>query len=115
MLTVKSLHSIKHRRLSCNIMHVNNNIKMIHDGSVIKVFKQSIRQFSSEPNQNPSLDGVQNKYLRLILENNLKWVTNLTDKDPEYFKTLSQLQNPKILYFGCSDSRVAANNLLGLG
>lgn len=56
-----------------------------------------------------------NKYLKKILENNINWVKQTKEKDPEFFSKLSKPQTPKYLYFGCSDSRVPANQVLGLG
>ena len=50
-----------------------------------------------------------------ILENNEAWIQEKLSLDPNYFKTLSQGQNPKILYVGCSDSRVTAEELMGVG
>lgn len=49
-----------------------------------------------------------------IFENNKKWVQNKTQNDPDYFKRSSQSQNPEYLYIGCSDSRVNANEIMGL-
>lgn len=55
------------------------------------------------------------KYLKSILEGNRKWVENKKSEDPEFFEKLGQPQKPKYLYFGCSDSRVPANQILNLG
>lgn len=49
-----------------------------------------------------------------IFENNKEWVSNKLQVDPEYFKNLSKGQNPDILYIGCSDSRVTAEELMGI-
>jgi carbonic anhydrase len=49
-----------------------------------------------------------------IFENNKKWVQEKLSNDPNYFKTLSEGQNPDILYIGCSDSRVTAEELMGV-
>lgn len=48
-----------------------------------------------------------------IFENNKKWVKDTLDKDPDFFKNLSNGQNPPILWIGCSDSRVPANEITG--
>lgn len=48
-----------------------------------------------------------------ILKNNEKWVAKKLHKDPEYFKNLAKDQNPEVLYIGCSDSRVTAEELMG--
>ena len=46
-----------------------------------------------------------------IFENNKRWVREKTDLDPQYFHRLSKGQNPPILWIGCSDSRVPANEI----
>lgn len=48
-----------------------------------------------------------------IFVNNKKWVQEKLDTDPDYFKKLSLGQNPPILWIGCSDSRVPANEITG--
>jgi carbonic anhydrase len=48
-----------------------------------------------------------------IFTNNKKWVQEQLDQDPEYFKKLSLGQKPPILWIGCSDSRVPANEITG--
>lgn len=49
-----------------------------------------------------------------IFENNREWVAGKLAKDPTYFSNLSQGQTPEILYIGCSDSRVSAEDLMGV-
>lgn len=49
-----------------------------------------------------------------IFENNRKWVDEKLKIDGDYFKTLSEGQNPEFLYVGCSDSRVTAEELMGV-
>lgn len=49
-----------------------------------------------------------------IFENNQAWIQSKLDLDPDYFKNLSDGQNPDILYIGCSDSRVTAEELMGV-
>ncbi len=51
--------------------------------------------------------------LQTIFKNNEEWVKQKLNLDPEYFKDLSKGQNPEILYIGCSDSRVTAEELMG--
>jgi carbonic anhydrase len=50
-----------------------------------------------------------------LLENNKAWVEESKAKDPDFFKRIGGPQKPKYLYIGCSDSRVPANEILGLG
>lgn len=48
-----------------------------------------------------------------IFENNQKWINDKLSADPDYFKKLSNGQKPEVLYIGCSDSRVSAEELMG--
>lgn len=52
--------------------------------------------------------------IKQIFRNNLVWVNDKLNNDADYFNKLSQGQNPEILYIGCSDSRVTAEELMGL-
>ncbi len=52
--------------------------------------------------------------LERVFANNEKWIAEKLDADPAYFDKLSKGQNPDILYIGCSDSRVTAEELMGL-
>lgn len=49
-----------------------------------------------------------------IFENNEKWIAEKLTVNADYFKQLSQGQHPEFLYIGCSDSRVTAEDLMGL-
>lgn len=49
-----------------------------------------------------------------IFKNNQVWVNNKLGADSEYFKNLASGQNPDILYIGCSDSRVTAEEVMGV-
>ncbi len=49
-----------------------------------------------------------------LLERNRRWAEQVKRDDPGFFKSLSQQQAPKYLWIGCSDSRVPANQILGL-
>jgi carbonic anhydrase len=48
-----------------------------------------------------------------ILERNKKWVEDSLALDPNYFQDLSKGQSPPLLWIGCSDSRVPANEIIG--
>ncbi|KAI8089698.1 carbonic anhydrase [Halteromyces radiatus] len=50
-----------------------------------------------------------------LLENNRQWAAAVIHEDPEFFKTIALQQEPKILWIGCSDSRVPANQIVQLG
>ena len=49
-----------------------------------------------------------------LLRNNRDWAEGVHRDDPEFFARLSQQQAPKFLWIGCSDSRVPANQIMGL-
>ncbi len=51
--------------------------------------------------------------LREVLENNRRWAEATRAQDPEFFERLASIQSPKILWIGCSDSRVPANQITG--
>ncbi|SFT44094.1 carbonic anhydrase [Lishizhenia tianjinensis] len=51
--------------------------------------------------------------LKKIFENNQQWVQSKLDVDANYFKNLSKGQSPEVLYIGCSDSRVTAEEVMG--
>ena len=49
-----------------------------------------------------------------VFKNNQKWVESKLETDKDFFKNMSKGQSPELLYIGCSDSRVTAEELLGL-
>lgn len=49
-----------------------------------------------------------------IFQDNKKWIDGKLKLDPNYFTNLSKGQKPDILYIGCSDSRVAAEKIMGV-
>ena len=49
-----------------------------------------------------------------LLEQNRKWAEETAKADPTYFPSLAAQQSPDHLWIGCSDSRVAANQITGL-
>ncbi|MFD2162499.1 carbonate dehydratase [Paradesertivirga mongoliensis] len=48
-----------------------------------------------------------------LLQGNKNFVEGIVSNDPDYFKRLAEGQNPEVLWIGCSDSRVPANQLTG--
>lgn len=52
--------------------------------------------------------------LKQLFENNRRWADGVRASDPAYFEKLAGQQTPKFLWIGCSDSRVPANQILGL-
>lgn len=55
---------------------------------------------------------MQNIYQK-IFDNNKRWVASKNEQDPDFFKKLTYGQKPPILWIGCSDSRVPANEITG--
>ena len=49
-----------------------------------------------------------------LFDNNRRWAAAIKARDPHFFTRLSQLQAPEYLWIGCSDSRVPANEIVGL-
>lgn len=49
-----------------------------------------------------------------LFANNRRWAEGLLRTNPDYFSALAETQNPDYLYIGCSDSRVPANEIIGL-
>ena len=49
-----------------------------------------------------------------LFDNNRRWAANRVQSDPEFFKRLLEQQLPAYLWIGCSDSRVPANQIVGL-
>ncbi|AUC82841.1 carbonic anhydrase [Lacinutrix sp. Bg11-31] len=50
-----------------------------------------------------------------VFENNKEWIKAKLNEDDKYFDKLGEGQNPELLFIGCSDSRVTAEELMGLG
>ena len=49
-----------------------------------------------------------------VFENNRRWVAQKTAEKPDFFERLAAQQRPDFFYIGCSDSRVPANEIMGL-
>jgi carbonic anhydrase len=52
--------------------------------------------------------------LTQLLQNNARWAKRMVEDDPRFFTRLQTLQTPECLWIGCSDSRVPANEIVGL-
>jgi carbonic anhydrase len=52
--------------------------------------------------------------LENLLARNRAWAEKMTTADPDFFQRLSEQQTPQYLWIGCSDSRVSANEIVGL-
>ncbi|MDX1269062.1 MAG: carbonic anhydrase, partial [Oceanisphaera sp.] len=49
-----------------------------------------------------------------LLESNRQWAEQITAEQPDFFKQLARQQKPELLWIGCADSRVPANEIMGL-
>ena len=54
------------------------------------------------------------RILNHLFENNRAWAAEVSRQDPEFFTRLARQQEPGYLWIGCSDSRVPANQIVGL-
>ncbi len=54
------------------------------------------------------------RLLQKLFDQNRAWATRMTQKDPHFFEDLRHQQRPDLLWIGCSDSRVPANEIIGL-
>lgn len=54
----------------------------------------------------------QDRTLSRLLENNRKWAARVIEKRPGFFEKLAKQQSPEVLWIGCSDSRVPANEII---
>ena len=52
-------------------------------------------------------------YYKSLLDNNKAWVAETLEKDASYFDNLAKGQQPPVLWIGCADSRVPANQIIG--
>jgi len=56
---------------------------------------------------------MQKAFYQSLLDNNRKWVATKLEQDPEFFDKLAKGQQPPVLWIGCADSRVPANEIIG--
>ena len=52
--------------------------------------------------------------MNTLIENNRAWASGIKSKDPQFFEKLARQQRPEYLWIGCADSRVPANQIVGL-
>ena len=57
---------------------------------------------------------LQDKNLESLFKNNIAWADRIRAQHPDFFEKLARQQNPEFLWIGCSDSRVPANEIVGL-
>src|SRR5512145_434691 len=54
------------------------------------------------------------RVLKELFDNNRAWSASMIAQDPDFFRRLAAQQAPEYLWIGCSDSRVPANEIVGL-
>ncbi|KAF4513768.1 UNVERIFIED_CONTAM: hypothetical protein B566_EDAN011689 [Ephemera danica] len=64
--------------------------------------------------ENWSEEEIRSENLSHLFDFNRAWARKMQEVDPDYFNKLSKIQNPELLWIGCSDSRVPANEIVGL-
>ena len=64
--------------------------------------------------ENWSEEEIRSENLSHLFDFNRAWAQRMQEVDPSYFDKLSKLQTPEFLWIGCSDSRVPANQIVGL-
>jgi len=74
------------------------------EGTVFLTLDLSQTEASHEPDEK----------LRYLFDYNQAWARQMRELDPDFFARLSDQQSPKYLWIGCSDSRVPANQIIGL-
>src|SRR5262245_9869797 len=52
--------------------------------------------------------------LQHLLDNNRRWAADVTARDPDFFRRLTRQQAPDYMWIGCADSRVPANEIVGM-
>lgn len=71
-------------------------------------------QFLALDLENWSEDSINNRTLHHLFDFNRAWSRQMRQVDSGYFEKLATLQSPEYLWIGCSDSRVPANQIVGL-
>jgi carbonic anhydrase len=82
----------------------SDQVSVIVD-SRTRLFKTGIHRYDTE-------DIMQ--LLNQLFENNRAWAADMTRQDPDFFSRLAAQQSPEYLWIGCADSRVPANQIVGL-
>lgn len=69
---------------------------------------------SNQPDSENTPSCTDEHSLSQLFQNNGEWVERMISEDPSYFARLADQQTPELLWIGCSDSRVPANEIIGL-
>ena len=64
--------------------------------------------------ENWSEEEIRSENLSHLFDFNRAWARKMQEVDPDYFNKLAKIQTPELLWIGCSDSRVPANEIVGL-
>jgi len=112
--TVRSTH------WKTNFYYLNGNPQKNTTGSLIKNIFQ-IKNFSQNHDHKPGQSKIWfgNSHsdlhpdINTLIDRNRQWAKEIVEKDPQFFSNLGKGQFPKILFIGCSDSRVPAETMTG--
>jgi hypothetical protein len=89
-----------------------------YDGGVVTLgflMEDYVRHLRHHLDQLPRTAGAAAmRRLTELFDQNRAWAQDITSRDPEFFLKLSAQQTPRFLWIGCSDSRVPANEIVGL-
>ena len=79
-------------------------------------YKTSVEgtMFLSLDLENWTEEEMRSENLSHLFDFNRAWARKMQEVDPDYFNKLAKLQTPELLWIGCSDSRVPANEIVGL-
>ena len=56
---------------------------------------------------------MEKSFYQSLFEKNEKWIEKRLSSDPDFFKRMAKGQSPQLLWIGCADSRVPANEIIG--
>ncbi|GBF97427.1 carbonic anhydrase [Raphidocelis subcapitata] len=76
--------------------------------------KRAKTEAAAQQEAPPSEGMFDHRSLDRLLESNRRWAASQLEADPQFFKRLVEQQTPEFLWIGCSDSRVPANQIMGL-
>ena len=89
----------------------NDSNKNINIGNNNETNKSTTIKLKKKESDLNSIDNDNYDYYEELLDKNKKWAAEMVSKDPDFFNRLVNVQKPKYLFIGCSDSRVAVDQI----
>jgi hypothetical protein len=107
------LNDTSNHAATCNCCNLGGAAALANGKNIFagNISKKSFTTFDSLTTDDEHIP----ESIRHLITNNRKWAKVQSEEDPNFLSNLRSPQQPKYLYFGCSDSRVPANEILGLG